>query len=1052
MSAKTLRLLIVMLLSIAGAVCVAQESPSSDDVFQPEDASTTAALEQQAELALPDTADAHRRCVVLHKRGVAQARLGRYEQSIADLKQAFSLSTPGDDLGLGAVGMGKTRRRQYSDLPAPAASVPPSEFDDTGDWCYRWRVEMDLAGAQEQYGDLLAAIDTAQAAAAEWRSLNVRRYANTQMWLMRLYITLGMIDDGIQAFNRANDVLPEIRRQRNWTRLHFMVEGEYDAIAAYMQEVRGNFTASEKLRRSSLSLAEQYRAQGVNSKDRRAAESAVINRTVALSKSLQQQGEWGEAQYYAIEALRKTLSTYAFATGDTSRALDNLATIEMNRGELAEAARYEQLALTALTKSDIAPYAPAFGNRRGTLGLILNMQGRWDESLAVFRARADGLKSNPMQLEYRGVTHVEWAMALLQTGKANRAAGMLRGILDAQARRTFVPPLEVAQTQAYLGIALARLGNDETALGLFQQAVPVLLQQLGGRTGSADRGAVQLYRLRLVLDAYLELLGRMNQGDPNGQNGSTEAFGVADIARDSSVRQAVAFSAARAQLPDAELAELARREQDDANRIRVLTRLLDGALNHQQRSDQPIASLRQQLIALSNEQTALRQEIARRYPGYASLLDPRTATPGDVQRALKPGEALISIYCGERHTYVWTITPTDARWRVLPISRDEIANEVTHLRETLDLADGKLKRYDVAAAHDLYARLLAPDAMLWRDARTLVVVPHGALGALPFSVLLTAPVPPDAPLGGNGYAAMPWLVRRVAVVQESSTNSFVAQRAMRAPSGERAPFVGFGDPLFSTDAANGTERAPHVRQLRISAADDVVRPVVAQALQSDEPVKRADQDAPPTLEQSFALLPALPDTADELTDIARTLGANREADVFLGARASKANVKRTDLSRYRVVAFATHGLKAGELAGLDQPALAMANPALTHEPGDDGFLKLEDVFALRLNADWVVLSACNTASPDGGSNEAVSGLGRGFFYAGARSVLVSNWAVESHSARMLTTALFREQAANPQLMRAEALRRSMLHLMDEHASQYGHPAFWAPFTLVGSGG
>ena len=130
----------------------------------------------------------------------------------------------------------------------------------------------------------------------------------------------------------------------------------------------------------------------------------------------------------------------------------------------------------------------------------------------------------------------------------------------------------------------------------------------------------------------------------------------------------------------------------------------------------------------------------------------------------------------------------------------------------------------------------------------------------------------------------------------------------------------------------------------------------------------------------------------------------------------------------------------------------MANPGLTHEPGDDGFLKLEDVFALSLDADWVILSACNTASPDGSSNEAVSGLGRGFFYAGARSVLVSNWAVESNSARLLTTGLFREQASHPEMMRAEALRRSMLDLMKAHAAEYGHPAFWGPFTLVGDGG
>ena len=114
-------------------------------------------------------------------------------------------------------------------------------------------------------------------------------------------------------------------------------------------------------------------------------------------------------------------------------------------------------------------------------------------------------------------------------------------------------------------------------------------------------------------------------------------------------------------------------------------------------------------------------------------------------------------------------------------------------------------------------------------------------------------------------------------------------------------------------------------------------------------------------------------------------------------------------------------------------------------------------YRLRSAADWVVLSACNTGSADGRGSEAVSGLGRAFFYAGARSLLVSNWAVETTSARLLTTEVFRRQSENPQMTRAEALRQSMLSLMGKSATgattfSYAHPAFWAPFSLVGDGG
>jgi CHAT domain-containing protein len=135
----------------------------------------------------------------------------------------------------------------------------------------------------------------------------------------------------------------------------------------------------------------------------------------------------------------------------------------------------------------------------------------------------------------------------------------------------------------------------------------------------------------------------------------------------------------------------------------------------------------------------------------------------------------------------------------------------------------------------------------------------------------------------------------------------------------------------------------------------------------------------------------------------------------------------------------------------------MTPPSVSGEPGD-GLLTLSDVMALRLNADWVVLSACNTGAADGAGAEAVSGLGRGFFYAGARALLVTHWPVETTSAKALTVDLFRRQAADIGLNRARALRAAKLALIDAPgfmddrgrvAFSYAHPLFWAPYSLIG---
>ena len=209
------------------------------------------------------------------------------------------------------------------------------------------------------------------------------------------------------------------------------------------------------------------------------------------------------------------------------------------------------------------------------------------------------------------------------------------------------------------------------------------------------------------------------------------------------------------------------------------------------------------------------------------------------------------------------------------------------------------------------------------------------------------------------------------------------------------------------------------------------------------------------------MLPRLPGTFDEVRSIATVLKADLVRDVFTGERASENNVKTTKLSDYKVIAFATHGLIPGDLDGLRQPALALSSPQVSGHAGDDGLLTMGEILGLRLDADWVVLSACNTGAGDGAGAEAFSGLGRAFFYAGTRAILLSNWPVETTSTRLLTTDPFRRQANNPAISRAEALRQSMLTMIDRKGFvdtdsgkavfSYAHPIFWAPFSLIGDG-
>jgi CHAT domain-containing protein len=262
-----------------------------------------------------------------------------------------------------------------------------------------------------------------------------------------------------------------------------------------------------------------------------------------------------------------------------------------------------------------------------------------------------------------------------------------------------------------------------------------------------------------------------------------------------------------------------------------------------------------------------------------------------------------------------------------------------------------------------------------------------------------------------------------------SVTSLRALRVFAKTSRATKPFIGFGDPLLRRPSG-GSKRA---------------------AVRSVQPYQSYYNGSVVDIDRLRTGLPALPETSDELRAVARELGASDD-DLRLGAAATVTVVKATPLEQYRVIEFATHGLIAGEVGGLSEPALVLSLPDKPTEE-DDGLLTASRIAKLNLDADWAVLSACNTAAGDKPGAEGLSGLARAFFYAGARSLLVSYWPVESDVAVKLTTGAFARLSKDPRIGRAEAMRRSIQALIgDRSSANNADPSAWAPFVLVGEGG
>jgi CHAT domain-containing protein len=527
-----------------------------------------------------------------------------------------------------------------------------------------------------------------------------------------------------------------------------------------------------------------------------------------------------------------------------------------------------------------------------------------------------------------------------------------------------------------------------------------------------------------------------------------EAIEVAQWASQSSAAAAVQQMSTRFASGPGDLTSLVRESQDLAAAWREQDKaLLDALSTSEGRQEKArIDALRGKIAETEGRLNAVAARIDKEFPDYAALADPKPPTAEEVQGLLGVDEALVFFLAGAKESYVFALTREGFEWRTISLGEKNMAAKVAAFRRGLDVEEltrsvdaGKSELFDLATAHEFYVALLGPVEALIKQKPELLIVPSGPLTALPFHLLVTdksaIAVPRMQINEMAAYRDAAWLVKRHAVTVLPSVASLKALRVFARKGQGTKPMIGFGDPVFTAyqaaaPAGQGTETVKIAAKTR-AYSDYWHGASVDRARLGD------------------ALSP-LPDSAEELKAVAAKLGAS-SSDIYLGSNATEENVKRLPLSDYRVVYFATHGLVAGDVEGLGEPSLALTLP---NEPTefDDGLLTASEVAQLKLNADWVVLSACNTAAGEKPGAEALSGLVRAFFYAGARALLVSHWRIDSKAATRLATSTFDIMKSNQTIGRAEALRRAMLAHVDDRSDIWNaYPGFWGSFSLVGEG-
>lgn len=706
---------------------------------------------------------------------------------------------------------------------------------------------------------------------------------------------------------------------------------------------------------------------------------------------------------------------------------------------LLKADRYEEAEEPARKALDImaeklGPSNPNSLVALHNMGVINARLGHYDEAITLMLASAAELqKSDPGEVVN---TYLSASNAAHEAGRDTQAldlaqqAAAAATALDETDGKAIGGFLTLADRQEEAGdyaaalTALAQASERLARTGNEPVPADIAIQQglLEIRAGRADEGWARVaearerltaamvadarsFELGTDLESYYESIMRLAEAAiaTNRADDALRAFELASWGANARARQ---YLTLKSDLSSDAGAAAAVDVLDAGNaRLRVLSRER-ASLLLAQRNDEAEARA-QEIARVEAEVEAAREALTAARPDFADWLAPDAVTVESLQARLSAEEALLIAMPSRHRMFSMVVTSDAVAMAEIAGGRPVVRPLVARMRDTLDGAAALGREFDAEAAHGLHDLImpLAVRRALHGKSRVAVVT-SDALSRIPFGILLAS-----RPEDGSDYAAMNWAVRHHAF-----STALTPSSAFSGYDGEAdiESFLGIGAPAQGEEAESDS---PAYRGALYSGAD-------------------------------LASLPALPGAAAEIVAVAKASRAS-QTRVLSGAEASERLVRQESRHPADIVLFATHGLVAGEIGGLREPALILSRPAQVEDADDDGFLLASEIAALDFGSDLVILSACNSAAGRNETAPAYTGLANAFLSAGSRNLMLSHWRVRDDAAATLTAGTVEAAAAGKDF--ASALQKAQLRMLNETKDRaaFAHPAFWAPYIVIG---
>lgn len=612
---------------------------------------------------------------------------------------------------------------------------------------------------------------------------------------------------------------------------------------------------------------------------------------------------------------------------------------------------------------------------------VLLQQGKFSDAVGQAESQEKACGNDPICIANLEISSAEAYIGLGNTSAAFKELNKANGPITKDGDVYLTGRLMYARGKAYLAA-----GNVANAVNQLRSVCDLI-----GRTGddASDSGIGLKSNYSYIFDDLLLSLQR--QAEQGSQEASWAALNYADALTsglfDMRWRKIFVNRLSTAVPPD-----LRDKERSINTRILEIKRkLTDGG-----EKSKSALELQASLTIAERERSELANQIRKVAPKYAEIAYP--APLGSAEIDLKPGEVLVRVHLSPNKIFLWIKqSNSDLKFSVVPADRQRLRDLISEIKRAFDQGRPDLLQQDMLTR---ISTVVLPDDLrhIISSSKHVIYVPDDCLFLVPLEMLLASTG--DAPT--------------VPVTYFPSVRDFVASRAVTVQRNWAKAFIGFADPITGDD----DPRLLSFKEINAKVDRASLREISRRGISLDR----------------------IPETGQEVNSISKLFDAAHEPnEVYVGSDASKSRVLHTDLTPFRYVHFATHGLLPGE-AQIEEPALVLSRGP---ENGDM-LLNMSEVLNLKLNADLVVLSACNTGSGKLAKGEGVMSLGKAFMDAGSSSVAMSLWQVSDVSTALLMRSFYKHLLGGAS--KPEALAKARKEVYD---AGFTNPFFWAPFILVG---